>query len=258
MILDEIAEKTKIRYEEIKKAVPFEAVKEKALQMNLNTGFPFKKAMEKDGLSFICEVKKASPSKGIISEKFDYLNIAKDYEKAGASAISVLTEPYYFKGNDKFLSEIKNEVSIPVLRKDFTVDEYQIYESKTIGADCILLICALLDTDTLKKYLNTAHSLGLDAIVETHNKEEMESAIAAGADIIGINNRNLKTFNVDLNTTKNLASLVPKDKILISESGIKTKEDIRFVKENGAKAVLIGETFMRSKDKKAMFEELNS
>ena len=252
MILDEIAEKTKIRYEEVKKAVPLDVIKEKALQMNLNTGFPFKKAMAKSGLSFICEVKKASPSKGIISEEFDYLNIAKDYEKAGASAISVLTEPYYFKGSNKFLSEIKNEVTIPVLRKDFTVDEYQIYEAKTIGADCILLICALLDTDTLKKYL------GLDAIVETHNKKEMESAIAAGADIIGINNRNLKTFNVDLNTTKGLASLVPKDKILISESGIKTKEDIRFVKENEAKAVLIGETFMRSKDKKAMFEELNS
>lgn len=258
MILAEIAEKTKIRYEEIKKAVPFEVIKEKALKMNLNTDFPFKKAMAKDGLSFICEVKKASPSKGIISEEFDYLNIAKDYEKAGASAISVLTEPYYFKGSDTFLSEIKNEVTIPVLRKDFTVDEYQIYEAKTIGADCILLICALLDTDTLKKYLNTAHSLGLDAIVETHNKEETESAISAGADIIGINNRNLKTFHVDLNTTKDLASLVPKDKILISESGIKTKEDIRFVKGNGAKAVLIGETFMRSKDKKAMFEELNS
>lgn len=258
MILDEIAEKTRQRYAEIKKNIPLEEIKAKALAMNADTGYPFKKAMLNEGLSFICEVKKASPSKGIIAEEFDYMAIAKDYEAAGASAISVLTEPYYFKGSDAYLKEIAQEVKIPVLRKDFTVDEYQIYEAKTLGASCVLLICALLDTETIKSYLSIAHSLGMNAIVETHSAEEAESALLSGADIIGINNRNLKTFNVDLNTTKEISKLIPKDKILISESGIKTKDDILFVKENGASAVLIGETFMRSDNKKELFKELNS
>ncbi|MCJ7854827.1 indole-3-glycerol phosphate synthase TrpC [Lachnospiraceae bacterium NSJ-143] len=257
MILDEIAEKTRERYRLIKTSVPPDKIKEKALSLNPDTGFPFRNALLKDGLSFICEVKRASPSKGIIAGEFDYIKTATEYESAGAAAVSVLTEPYYFKGSDKYLLEIAQSVSIPVLRKDFTIDEYQIYESRVLGASCILLICALLDTQTLKRFISTAESLGMDAIVEVHSREEIKSAEAAGAMIIGINNRDLTTFNVDLNKTGELACLVPDSKILISESGIKTREDIQFVKSCKADAVLIGETLMRSADKKKTLEELN-
>ena len=186
MILDEIAAKTRVRVAELKQVKPLAEVKAQAEALDPNTGFPFENALRKDDIAFICEVKKASPSKGVIAEDFPYLQIAKEYEAAGASAISVLTEPYYFQGSDRYLSEIAQAVSIPVLRKDFTVDSYQIYEAKLIGASAVLLICALLDTDTLTEYLGIAHRLGLNTIVEAHTEEEVQSAIQSGARIIGV------------------------------------------------------------------------
>lgn len=256
MILDEIAAKTRIRVAELKEKIPLSEVKAQALALTTNTDFPFEKALRTNDIAFICEVKKASPSKGVIAEDFPYLEIARDYEAAGASAISVLTEPYYFKGSDKYLTEIANAVSIPVLRKDFTVDSYQIYEAKIIGASAVLLICALLDAYTLTEYLNISHSLGMNAIVEAHTEEEVQSAIKSGARIIGVNNRNLKTFEVDITTSARLRRLIPESTIFISESGIKTAADIAVLRENRTNAVLIGETFMRSPDKKKMLEEL--
>lgn len=256
MTLDEIADKTKIRVAELKKKRPLAQVKAQALALDSNTDFPFEKALRTNDIAFVCEVKKASPSKGIIAESFPYLEIAKDYESAGANAISVLTEPYYFKGSDKYLTEIANAVSIPVLRKDFTVDSYQIYEAKIIGASAVLLICALLDTDTLTEYLNIAHGLGLSAIVEAHTEEEIHSAVKSGARIIGVNNRNLKTFEVDVTTSVHLRRFVPETAIFISESGIKTADDIAVLRKNKTDAVLIGETFMRSNNKKQILNKL--
>jgi indole-3-glycerol phosphate synthase len=209
-----------------------------------------------DGVSFICEVKKASPSKGIIAEDFPYEKIGAEYEAAGADAISVLTEPEFFKGKNEYLTSIKSKVSIPVLRKDFTIDEYQIYEAKNIGADAVLLICALLDTDTLEKFIKISDSLCLSAIVEAHNEDEVKSALRAGARIIGVNNRNLKDFTVDVSNSLKLRKLVPKDVLFISESGIKTREDIERLEEADVNAALIGETFMRSSNKSEMLKML--
>ncbi len=256
MILEEIAERTKVRVAEQKKKVSLEEIKTKALEMDANTGFPFLKALQQEDISFICEVKKASPSKGLIAPDFPYVEIAKEYEEAGAAAISVLTEPYYFQGKNEYLEEIVKNVKIPVLRKDFTVDEYMIYEAKTIGASCVLLICAILDLPTLKKYLDLAHSLGLSAIVEAHDEEEVKMALESGAKIIGVNNRDLRTFTVDINNSARYRKMVPEDIVFISESGIKTAADIQKLRENGTNAVLIGETFMRSADKKAALKEL--
>lgn len=255
-ILDEIAKRTKARVEEEKKNISLAKIKEQALQMNANTGFPFQKVLQKEDIAFICEVKKASPSKGLIASDFPYVDIAKEYEAAGAAAISVLTEPYYFQGSDTYLKEIVSAVSIPVLRKDFTVDEYMIYQAKVLGASCVLLICVILDLDTLKSYLELAHSLGLSAIVEAHDEKEVQMALAAGAKIIGVNNRDLHTFTVDINNSARYRKMVPKDCIFISESGIRTAEDIQKLRENGTNAVLIGETFMRSPDKKAALQTL--
>lgn len=256
MILDEIAERTRKRVEEQKQQISLEEMKEKALKMEPNTGFPFKKALQQEDIAFICEVKKASPSKGLIAPDFPYVSIAKEYEEAGAAAISVLTEPYYFQGSNAYLTEIAENVSIPVLRKDFTVDEYMIYEAKVIGASAVLLICAILDLDTLKSYLELAHSLGLSAIVEAHDENEVKMALSSGAGIIGVNNRDLRTFTVDINNSARYRKMVPQDVVFISESGIKTAEDIEKLRENGTNAVLIGETFMRSADKKAALAQL--
>lgn len=256
MILNEIADKRRRAVEETKERKPFESVKEEALKMDSNTGFPFEKALKEKDISFICEVKKASPSKGIIAEDFPYKDIAKDYEKAGASAISVLTEPEYFLGKDEYLQEIVKEVKIPVLRKDFTVDEYQIYEAKILGASAILLICTLLDTPTIKKYIEIAHSLGVSALVEAHSREEVQMAVEAGARVIGVNNRDLKTFTVDVNNSIKLRKYIPEGILYLSESGIKTAEDIQALRENQIDAVLIGETFMRSENKKKVLEQL--
>lgn len=256
MILDEIAARTRERVVETKNDVPLEELRAKAEILNKNTGFPFLKALEGEDISFICEVKKASPSKGVIAEDFPYLQVAQDYEKAGAAAISCLTEPYWFLGSNRYLRQIAAKVKIPVLRKDFTVDEYMIYEAKILGASAVLLICSILSEQQLSEYLDIAHSLGLSALVEAHNEAEIETAVRIGAKIIGVNNRDLKTFNVDMNNAAHLRDLVPRDRIFVSESGIKTAEDVKVLQRIGANAALIGETLMRAADKKAKLNEL--
>ncbi len=256
MILDEIAERTRQRIAEEKSAVPLTEMKKRALAMDANTGFPFKKALGGDDISFICEVKRASPSKGMIAEDFPYLEIAKDYERAGASAISCLTEPFWFKGKDEYLTEISHAVNIPVLRKDFTVDEYMIYQAKTLGASAVLLICSILSREQLAEYLGIAHGLGLSALVEAHDEEEVRTALSVGAGIIGVNNRDLKTFTVDIHNSARLRKLVPPEVLFVSESGVRTAADVAALRENGTNAVLIGETLMRSPDKKAALAEL--
>ena len=208
-ILEEIAAKTRERVAEEKNKVSLEEMKQQAESLNTETGFPFENAIKEGSLSFICEVKKASPSKGLIARDFPYVEIAKEYEKGGASAISVLTEPYWFMGSNEYLKEIRAAVDIPIIRKDFTVDEYMIYEAKVIGADAVLLICAILDDDSLKKYMQTADKLGLSAIVETHDEEEVNRAVKAGARLIGVNNRDLRNFTVDINNSLRLRNLVP-------------------------------------------------
>lgn len=257
MILDTIAKANAERYKTIQNNISLGTIKSNAMAMNLSTGFPFEKALARQGMSYICEVKKASPSKGVIAADFPYLQIAKDYETAGASAISVLTEPQWFKGENKFLEEIAHNVNIPVLRKDFTVCEYQIYEAKTLGASAVLLICALLDTQTIKKWIKLCDTLGLSALVEAHTEEEISSAIRTGARVIGVNNRNLKDFSVNLDTCKNLRKLVPQNIIFVAESGIKTNDDIETLKNSDVDAVLIGETLMKSTNKKQTLEKLN-
>lgn len=233
-----------------------ELIAEKELERDGYFRYPFRERLAAPGISFICEVKKASPSKGLIAEKFPYLQIASEYEEAGAAAISVLTEPDYFMGSDEYLRQIASERNIPVLRKDFTVDEYQIYEAKILGASAVLLICAILDDNQLKTFLETAHRLGLSALVEAHDEEEVRRAVAAGAGIIGVNNRDLKTFNVDINNSIKLRELVPEGVVFVSESGIRNKDDVENLRKNGTDAVLIGETLMRADDKKAMLEQL--
>lgn len=244
-ILQEIAKKTKERVVELKKKIPLSAVKEAASRLTASPP-SFYEALQADPIALICEVKRASPSKGVISKSFPYLSIAKEYEKAGASAISCLTEPFYFLGKSQYLREITAAVKIPVLRKDFTVDEYMIYEARILGASAVLLIFSILSERQLGEYLEITHSLGLDALVETHSEEEIDLAVRAGARIIGVNNRNLRDFTVDLNHSICLREKVPKDRIFVSESGIKTPEDIQTLRENGVNAVLIGETLMKS------------
>ena len=257
-MLDEIVEKTKERVETAKGIISLDDLKNEVSLMEITDDFPFKRALSGDDIAIIAEVKKASPSKGLIAEDFDYLKIAKDYEEAGASAISVLTEPYFFMGSDDYLREIADSVNIPVLRKDFIVDEYMIWEAKVLGASAILLIVSILDVVQLKKYLDLAHDLGLSAIVETHDGDEIMRALTVGAEIIGVNNRNLNDFTVDIDNSINLRRCVSGDVIFISESGIKTKEDVTRLKENDVDAVLIGETLMKSDDKKAMISELKN
>jgi indole-3-glycerol phosphate synthase len=275
MILDDIAASTRIRVEKAKAARSFEAIRDAALTQaallrangdgsdSAGKVMAFEQALAAPGLSFICEVKKASPSKGIIAEdkpgasRFPYMEIARDYEAAGASAISVLTEPDYFLGSDRYLREIAAVVQVPVLRKDFVIDPYQIYEAKLLGASAVLLICALLDTKTLGAYIEIADALGLAALVETHNEDEVRSALDAGARIVGINNRDLKTFTVDIAATKRLRRLIPAGILTVSESGIRGSGDIRaLTADQGIDAVLIGETLMRAADKRACLREL--
>jgi len=257
-MLDKIVAKTEERLIEAKSNKSLEELKEKVSKLETNYEFPFKEALKDPEISIIAEVKKASPSKGLIAEDFDYIQIAKEYEQAGASAISVLTEPYFFQGSNDFLRDISLNVSIPLLRKDFTIDEYMIYEAKLLGASAILLIVSILNYNQLKSYLDLAHDLGLSAIVETHDANEIKTAIDAGAEIIGVNNRNLADFTVDIENSIRLRRLVDEDILFISESGIKTSEDVRRLKENNVDAVLIGETLMRSDDKKSMILELKN
>ena len=249
MILDKIIEATKIRVAQEKQVETTESVKAAALALPADTGFPFEAALRQQDFNFICEVKKASPSKGIIAEHFPYLEIAKEYEVAGAAAISVLTEPDFFKGDKKYLQEIASTVKIPVLRKDFIIDEYQIYQAKVWGASAILLICACLDVPTLTKFRELADSLGLSSLVEAHDEHEVQMAIDCGARIIGVNNRNLKDFTVDVQNSVRLRNLVQDDVIFVSESGLETPEDIQVLRDNNIGVALMGETFMRSPNK---------
>ena len=249
MILDKIIEATKIRVAQEKQVESPETVKAAALALPSDTGFPFEAALRQQDFNFICEVKKASPSKGIIAEHFPYLDIAKEYEVAGAAAISVLTEPDFFKGDKKYLQEIASTVKIPVLRKDFIIDEHQIYQGKVWGASVILLICACLDVPTLTKFRELADSLGLSSLVEAHDENEVQMAIDCGARIIGVNNRNLKDFTVDVQNSVRLRNLVQDDVIFVSESGLETPEDIQVLRDNNIGVALMGETFMRSPNK---------
>ena len=249
MILDKIIEATKNRVAQEKQVESPEAVKTAALALPSDTGFPFEAALRQQDFNFICEVKKASPSKGIIAEHFPYLDIAKEYEVAGAAAISVLTEPDFFKGDKKYLQEIASTVKIPVLRKDFIIDEYQIYQAKVWGASAILLICACLDVPKLTKFCELADSLGLSSLVEAHDEHEVQMAIDCGARIIGVNNRNLKDFTVDVQNSVRLRNLVQDDVIFVSESGLETPEDIQVLRDNNIGVALMGETFMRSPNK---------
>lgn len=256
-ILDELADLARQRVADLKDEIPLEEIRDRAETFKRDTGFPFEKALQTDDIAFICEVKKASPSKGIIAEDFPFLEIAKDYEKAGAAAISCLTEPYKFLGSGKYLRRIAAEVKIPVLRKDFTVDEYMIYEAKVLGASAVLLICSILSKEQLKEYLEIAHSLGMSALVEAHDESEIRTAVEVGAKIIGVNNRNLKDFSVDTGNSARLRELVPQDRIFVSESGIQNAEDVAKLREIGVNAVLIGETLMRAPDKAAKLAELH-
>ena len=249
MILDTIVEATKVRVAQEKKVETHEAVKTAALALPFDTGFSFEAALRQQDFNFICEVKKASPSKGIIAEHFPYLDIAKEYEVAGAAAISVLTEPDFFKGDKKYLQEIASTVKIPVLRKDFIIDEYQIYQAKVWGASAILLICACLDVPILTKFRELADSLGLSSLVEAHDEHEVQMAIDCGARIIGVNNRNLKDFTVDVQNSVRLRNHVQDDVIFVSESGLETPEDIQVLRDNNIGVALMGETFMRSPNK---------
>jgi len=257
-ILEEIAKRTRERVEAQKSVLSLDELRKKVCSELGSTeqDFIFEKALRSNEMTFICEIKRASPSKGLIAPDFPYINIAKDYEAAGAAAISVLTEPYYFKGDDRYLREIADTVSIPLLRKDFTVDEYMIYEAKLLGASAVLLICAILNKETIVNYLEIAHSLGLSVLVEAHTEDEVEMALAANARVIGINNRNLKTFDVDITLSNRLRKMVPQEIKFVSESGIRTAEDVNDLRKNGVDAVLVGETLMRSPDKKVALAEL--
>lgn len=256
MILETLAQSSRERVAREQQEHSLEEIRRQATAMDADRTFPFERALKGEDIAFICEVKKASPSKGVLAEHFPYHTIAKEYEAAGASAISVLTEPEYFLGSDRYLKEIKQLVGIPIIRKDFTVDPYQIYQAKLLGADAVLLICALLDTDALREYIDICDGLGLSALVETHTEEEVESALAAGARIVGVNNRNLKTFEVDIQTCVRLRPLVPSGILFVAESGIQTAADVQALREAKVDAVLVGERLMVSEDKKAALSEL--
>ncbi|MEE0913995.1 MAG: indole-3-glycerol phosphate synthase TrpC [Ruminococcus sp.] len=254
-ILNQLADYAKERTELAKKKISPEEIRRIALSLPKGN-FEFENALKKSGISFICECKKASPSKGLIAPDFPYINIAKDYEKAGADCISVLTEPKWFLGSDEYLKEIANSVSIPCLRKDFTVDEYMIYEAKLLGASAVLLICSILSKAQIKEYIAICDELGLSALTEAHDESEVQTALDAKARIIGVNNRNLKDFTVDTENSSRLRSLIPSDVLFVSESGVSSAEDVKKLCEIGADAVLIGETLMKSSDKKAKLAEL--
>lgn len=255
MILDTLVAAAKQRISRDMEQIPLEEMKRLAGEVS-RPAFAFEKRLKEQGIHFICEVKKASPSKGLIAPDFPYLQIAQEYEAAGADCISVLTETDYFLGSDAYFKEIRQEVQLPMLRKDFTVDPYMIYQAKAMGADAVLLICAILSEAELAEDLSICDELGLSALVETHDEAEVAMAVRAGARILGVNNRDLKTFEVDIHNSERLHSLVPSDILFVAESGIRTAEDIRVLQAAGVNGVLIGETLMRSTDKKAALQEL--
>lgn len=257
MILDELAAHARERVAEAKLKTSLVALEKQIARIGDNVGvFPFENALSKAGLSFICEVKRASPSKGLIAPEFPYLEIAREYEAAGADAISVLTEPKYFLGSDEYLREIAASVKIPCLRKDFVVDAYQIYEAKLLGASAVLLICAILTPESVREYIGIAQSLSLSVLVEAHDESEIDVALNAGARIVGVNNRDLRTFSVDTANAKRLRGRVPDEILFVSESGVKSAEDIQAIRAIRADAVLVGESMMKSRDKRAFLEEL--
>lgn len=254
-ILDQLAEHACERVSGAKKKIPFEQIRQQALSAPKGN-FAFENALKKSGISVICECKKASPSKGLIAPDFPYLQIAKEYEAAGADCISVLTEPKWFLGSDEYLKEIASAVAVPCLRKDFIVDEYMIYEAKLLGASAVLLICSILSEEQIKEYIDICDELGLSALVEAHDEAEVSTALKAGARMIGVNNRNLKDFSVDTDNSRRLRELIPREVLFISESGVKEAADVAKLREIGADAVLIGETLMRAEDKKTKLSEL--
>ncbi len=254
-ILDQLAEYARYRTEQAKRKVSLSEMKERALSMPKGD-FPFERALRKPGISFICECKKASPSKGLIAPDFPYLQIAREYEVAGADCISVLTEPKWFLGSDAYLKEIAEAVQIPCLRKDFTVDEYMIYEAKALGASAVLLICAILSGAQMKEYMAVCETLGLSALVEAHDEAEVEKALSAGARVIGVNNRNLKDFTVDTENSRRLRSMIPEGVLFVSESGVGGPGDVERLVQIGADAVLVGEALMRASDKREMLSKL--
>lgn len=254
-ILDQLADYARLRVEEAKKLLPPEELHRQALSLPKGD-FPFEKALQKDGISLICECKRASPSKGLIAPEFPYLPIAKEYEAGGADCISVLTEPKWFLGSDQYLREIAGTVSVPCLRKDFTVDKYMIDQAKVLGAAAVLLICAILTEEQIKAYLSLCDELGLSALVEVHDERETKTALRAGARIIGVNNRNLKDFSINPDNSRRLRAMVPREVLFISESGVKGPEDVAKLRQMGADGVLVGETLMRAQDKKAALGKL--
>ena len=257
-ILDQLAGYAKERVDRARKELPLEELKKQAVSLTASAeeNFAFENALKKPGISFICECKKASPSKGLIAPDFPYMQIAREYEEAGAECISVLTEPKWFLGSDRYLREITDTVKIPCLRKDFTVDAYMIYEAKVLGASAVLLICAILDEEQMKEYIGICDELGLSALVEAHDEVEVRSALRAGARMIGVNNRNLRDFTVDTDNSRRLRELIPRDVLFVSESGIRDADDVEALSRIGADAVLVGETLMRAADKKAKLQEL--
>lgn len=255
-ILDQLAAHARERVAADQAENSLDVLRAQCFALGRAKGTRFQAALAKPELSFICEVKKASPSKGIIAENFPYLDIARDYERAGADAISCLTEPKWFLGSDQIFREIRGAVDTPMLRKDFTVDEYQLYQARMMGADCVLLICALLDTGTLERYLGICDELGLSALVEAHDEREIASAVAAGSRIIGVNNRNLKDFSVNFDNAARLRDQVPPGVLYVAESGVHCPEDAAAVRAIGADGVLIGEALMRAKDRGAMLAAL--
>ena len=254
-ILDKLADHARERLEAKKAKLSLPDLKRRVLVMPRGN-FLFETALRRPGLSFICECKKASPSKGLIAPEFPYLDIAKDYEAAGADAISVLTEPKWFLGADEYLEEIARAVSLPCLRKDFTVDEYMIYEAKALGAAAVLLICAISTPAQLRDWLALCDALGLSALVEAHDEAEVEMALDAGARIIGVNNRNLKDFTVDPDSRRRLRALIPPEVLFVSESGVTTAADVKALEDLGADGALIGEALMRAPDRREKLREL--
>ena len=257
-ILDQLADYARLRVAADKECLPLDTLKGMLADgaMPVREPFAFERVLKQPGISFICEIKKASPSKGVISEGFPYLDIARDYERAGADAISCLTEPKWFLGSDKIFRDVRETVSVPMIRKDFTVDAYQIYQAKAMGADAMLLICAILSEDEIRRSLALCDELGLSALVEAHDAAELQTAVRAGARIIGVNNRNLKDFSVDTNNSRRLRALAPEGVLFVSESGIQSADEVRALRESGVDAVLIGESLMRAADKKTMLGQL--
>ena len=255
-ILDALAAHAAERVRLDKEHISLSEIRKLAAETGRGNGERFYEAIAKKEMSFICEVKKASPSKGVIDPVFDYLKTAESYEKAGADAVSCLTEPKWFLGSDDIFRQIRRTINLPMLRKDFTVDEYQLYQARLMGADCILLICSLLETDVLMHYLDICGELGLAALVETHDEEEIRTAVHAGARMIGVNNRNLKDFSVDLENSARLRDRIPADILYVAESGVRSPEDAGMLRRAGADAVLVGEAMMRAEDKKAFLDAM--